>query len=235
VEIRAEGETAGWGGLVHRWFGPEIVRVVRVVPGSPSWLAGILDEFLAAGQLLQAVRQGERILQYRPAVDWVSQVARAASSTSRRYYIASARSVEVRLAPTGEEDRTLVEFDVDPGTRGDAVSGSVFGGLLGGGAAGVGAGLSLSLWVDPALALGVGTVAAVGCASAIGLSIGRAHRRKLGEVRSEVSTILDRLEAGERLEPPPAAWLRWVKRQFHGARRLLGDDDASAENRIGSE
>jgi len=30
---------------------------------------------------------------------------------------------------------------------------------------------------------------------------------------------MDRLEAGESLEPPPAAWRRWVKRQFHGVAR----------------
>jgi hypothetical protein len=234
AELRAGGDMGARGGIVDRWFGPEIVRVARVVPGSPSSLAGTLDEFLVAGQLLQSVRRGERILQYRPAVDWVSQVARAASSTSRRYYVASARSVEVRLDPTGEEDRTVVELDVDPGTRGDAVSGSVVGGLVGGGSVGAGVGLLLSMWVEPAFAFGVGTVAAAGCASAIGWRVGRSHRRKLGEVRSEVETILDQLEAGEGLEPPPTAWLRWVKRQFHGARRLLGDDDSPSETRIGS-
>jgi hypothetical protein len=234
AELRTADETTGRRGLVERWFGPEIVRVARVVPRSPSWLARTLDEFLVAGQLLQSVRRGERILQYRPAVDWVSQVARAASSTSRRYYVASARSVEVRLDPTGEEDRTLVELDVDPGTRGDAVSGSVFGGVLGGGAVGVGAGLILSMWADPVFALGAGTVAAAGSASAIGWRVGRSHRKKLGDVQCEVEAILDQLEAGESLEPPPASWLRWVKRQFHGARRLLGDDDTSSESRIGS-
>ena len=42
-----------------------------------------IDEFMVAGQLLQLVRKGVSILQYRPAVDWASQIARAASSTSK--------------------------------------------------------------------------------------------------------------------------------------------------------
>lgn len=212
------------GGLVERTFGPETVRSARVVPGSPAELGRTLDEFLVAGQLLQAVRRSERILLYRPAVDWASQVARTASSTSRRYYVASARSVEVRLEPTEVEGRTLVELDVDPGTRGDTMAGAVFGALLGGGGAGAGVGFLVATTAPVVAAVGLGLAVGAGSAAGITWSVGRAHRRKLAEVRGEVEGILDHLEAGERPEPPPPSWMRWVKRQFHGARRLLGEE-----------
>jgi hypothetical protein len=55
----------------------------------------------------------------------------------------------------------------------------------------------------------------------------RSHHRKLREVHAEVEGILDRLEAGETLEPPPAAWRKWVQRHFHGMAKdvLITKDD----------
>ena len=38
----------------------------------------------------------------------------------------------------------------------------------------------------------------------------------MAEVRSEVEGVLDALETGASLEPPPPSWRRWVKRYFHG-------------------
>lgn len=224
VELRTGGTSFDEGPVLDRLFGPETIRAARVVPGARRELARILDEFLVAGQLLQPVRRSERILQYRPAVDWASQVARAASSTSRRYYVASARSVEVRLESSGEEDRTLVELEVDPGTRGDNLAGAVFGALVAGGGGGAGVGFVVATTAPVVVAVGLGLAAGAGCAAGVTWAVGRSHRKKLAEVRSEVEGILDRLEAGESPEPPPPSWMRWVKRQFHGARRLLGDD-----------
>ena len=129
VELHS-GAISPAGGAMERLFGPEAVRAGRVVPGAPRELAAKLDEFLVGGQLLQAVRRTDRRLQYRPAVDWASQVARAASATSRRYYVAAARSVEIRLEET-EPGQALVDIEVDPGTRSDSVAGAVAGTLAG--------------------------------------------------------------------------------------------------------
>lgn len=225
TELRAGGIVVGGTRILDRVFGPETVRGVRVVPGSPSELAHAIDEFLVAGHLLQSVRRSDRLLQYRPAVDWISQVARAASSTSKRYYVASARSVEVHLEPVADEGGTVVEFEVDPGTRGDSVGGSLLASLLGGGGAGVGVGFLVASTLPAGLAVALGAVVAGACAAAITWAVGRHHQKKLAEVRSEVEGVLDRLEAGEGLEPPPPSWRRWVKRHFHGARRLLGEDE----------
>jgi hypothetical protein len=178
------------------------------------------------------VRRGERDLQYQPAVDWVSQIARAASSTSRRYYVASAKSVDVRLDDAEPEGHTLVEIEVDPGTRGDSVVGAVMGGIFGGGGGGFLAGMAVSVVAPMAVAVVAGAAVAGGATAGLTWAVGRSHRKKLAEVRAEVEGILDRLETGESLEPPPPSWRRWVKRQFHGARKLLGDDLDSAEDEI---
>jgi hypothetical protein len=214
-------------GPVSAFYGPNFVVASRIVPGKRDELAPRIDEFMVAGQLLQAVRKGVSVLQYRPAVDWASQIARAASSTSRKYYVASAKRVEVRFEDV-EEERTLVELEVEPGTRDDYMAGGIIGGLGGGTGAGVGVALAVAA-AGPA-ALGVAAGIAVGSAVLGGICwvSGYYHKKRLLEVRAEMEGILDRLEQGESLQPPPSSWRRWVRRHFHGvARELLGDADAS--------
>jgi len=218
------------GGVLDRVFGPSTIRASRVVAGEPKKLSAEIDEFLVASRLLQPVRRGIGILQYRPAVDWASQLARAASFSSRKYYIASARSVEVRLEEV-DEGRTLVEFLVDPGTRSDDIAGAVFGGGIGGGGVGAVAGVGVTAFAPVGLAIGAGIVVGAGVWTGIAHVVGRNHKKKLGEVRTEVEAVLDSLEMGVSLEPPPASWRRWVKRHFHGVARDLIDVDDDARDR----
>jgi hypothetical protein len=201
-----------------------VIRSSRVVPGDATRVASELDDFLVAGQLLQAVRKGPGILVYRPAVDWASQVARAASSTSRRYYVASAKHVEVRLSEA-DEGFVLVDFEVDPGFRGEYLTGVAIYGSAAGVVGGLGAAALLSAAAMPlAILVGAGVLAGGGLAGGVTALTGRHYRNKMLEVRTEVEGILDRLESGESLEPPPPSWRRWVKRHFHGvARDLRGD------------
>jgi hypothetical protein len=217
LEVRTQSPNPD---LFDRVLGPGLVRASRVVPGRPAVLGTRLDQFLVGGRLLQRVRRSDAFMQYRPSVDWISQIARAASATSKKYFVASARSVEVHLEAVDEE-HTLVELVVDPAIRGDYVVGV----SLGGGAAalggGVGAGVAVALVAPLVLAVGGGAlVAGAITAGAIRIA-GRAHRRKLLDVQAEVEGILDRLEAEDPLDPPPPSWRRWVERHFHGARRLL--------------
>lgn len=221
AEVRS-GEVGG--GTLTQLFGPATVRVSRVVDGSPDRVADEIDEFLVANQLLQRVRRGATVLQYRPAVDWASKLARAAAFSSQKYYIASAKSVEVRLERVDGE-RTLVEFTVDPGTRGDDVAGAVIGGGFAGGTAGVMVGAIVASTAPMALAVTGGVLLGGGIWSAIGWSTGRAHKKKIEDVRTEVEGVLDVLERGDPLEPPPPSWRRWVKRNFHGVARDLARDD----------
>ena len=223
VQVRSSPVTGRGPGV--SLFGPKFVVASRVVPGDRDELGKKIDEFMVAGQLLQAVRKGSSVLLYRPAVDWASQIARAASSTSRKYYVASAKRVEIRFESL-EEGRTLVEIEVEPGTRDDYMVGGTMFGVGGGAAAGVGVGLAIAA-AGP-VALGVAAGLAVGSAvlGGIGWFAGSRHKRRLLEVRAEIEGILDRLESGESLEPPPSSWRRWVRRNFHGvAKEILGDSE----------
>lgn len=205
----------GQGGFLDRVFGPSHVRVSRSVPRTSDQLADSLDDFLAGTQLLQRVRRTPTMLQYRPAVDWASQLARAASFSSRKYYVASARSVEVQLEEV-QDGGTRVEMLVDPGTRGDDAAGALFGGGFAGVAGGVAVGWGVALVAPVALAVAAGAVVGAGIASGVAYAVGAAHKRKVAEVRNEVEGVLDALESGSSLEPPPPSWRRWVKRHFHG-------------------
>ena len=208
-------------GFLDRIFGPPFIRAARVVPGTPKALATMLDDFFVGTQLLQPVRRGPAVLQYRPALDWASQLARAASAMQRKYYVASAKSVEVRLEEV-DEASTMVEFVVDPGARGDNIAGAAFGGGSVGLAVGIGAAAAVitsggAALLGAAIGFAGGAVALGGITHLVGVS----HKKKLQAVQAEVEGLLDRLEQGESLEPPPASWRSWVKRQFHGVARDL--------------
>lgn len=210
-------------GLVDAVWGSETVRASRVVQVARDGVAAKLDDFMVASQLLHPVRRGTELLQYRPADDWASQIARVASGTSRRYHVATAERVEIRLEALSERE-TLVTLHVEAGTRGDYL----VGGILGGAGAGAGAGFGAAALLASASALVAGGAAVLaGGAAAAGVVwlTGRSHRKRREEVRSELEGILDRLETGESLKPPPPSWRRWVRRHFDGvARDVLGGE-----------
>lgn len=220
-------------GLLDRVYGSTVIRASRLVPEGRRDLGRKLDEFLVGGQLLEPVRRTPGRLQYRPSVDWMSQVARAASSMSKRYYVASAKSVDVsleELEPGQEQPRTLVEFRVDAGIRDDYVVGGTLGGGGAGAVGGAAVGLGLKALVPVALAIPAGVVTGgLLAAGAVWIST-HYHRKRLAEVHTEVEGILDKLELGESLKPPPPSWQRWVKRQFHGARDILSGFGVTEED-----
>jgi hypothetical protein len=199
--------------LIDRWWGNATIRASRVVVGEREDLAQTLDEFLVSGHLLQPVRRGNEVLLYRPAVDWLSSFARAGASMSERVYWAGAKEFEVRLRQV-DEQHVMLELDVDPGFRNEYITGGLLGGLAGGAGAGFGVG-ALIASVSPSLALvATGAVVAGGAVGGlIGWGTGRAGKKKREEVRQELEGVLDALERGDQLNPPPASWRRWVKRQ----------------------
>ena len=206
------------GTVMDRIFGPATVRASRTVPGTVAELKVHLDDFMVASQLLQPVRRAPELLVYQPSLDWASQLARAASFTSQKHYIASAKSVEVRLERVDDE-RTLIELLVDPGTRTDGLAGAVLGGGTAGGVSGALVGVVTATAVPAALAISLGVVVGLGTCGGVGVAVGRGHQKRITQVRNEVEGVLDRLEIGESLEPPPASWRRWVRKQFHGVAR----------------
>ena len=217
VQVRAEPPVPS--GVRAFWSSPWL-SASRVVPGDRETVATMLDEFLVSSRLLQQVRRSSDQMVYWPAEDWASQIARAASATGKKYYIASAKRVELTLRPVGV-DSTWVEIRVDPGIRNDNAAGAVFGG----GAAGVGLGVVTAAILLPAapLALGIGAAVAVGGSAfgGIGWAISRSYRSQLEKVQLELEGVLDQLERGKMPEPPPSSWRRWVSRNFRGIAREI--------------
>jgi len=210
TEIRSAGTPDG---LIDRFYGAPRVRVSRAVPGARQEIAETLDEYFVAGHLLQPVRRGQEVMLYRPAVDWLSNFARAGASMTVTVYWASAKEFEVRLRQVDEE-HTSVEFTVEPGIRGEYIAGGLIGGLTAGGAAGFASGALLT-WVGVATAgmLPVAIAAGGLAAGGVAWSTGYYSRKKREHVRQELEGILDALERGDELNPPPASWRRWVTRQ----------------------
>ena len=209
---------------IHELIEPGEVRGSRVVGRPRAALRRELDDFLAGGQLLQRMRRRDDLLQYRPAIDWASRVARAASSTSRQHYVATSRLVEVRLDEL-EGGATQVDILVDPGISGDYRGRAVLGSGIVGLAVGYGTAAAIATVFSLTAAAVCGLVA--GSAAAVGIAVlaGRGFQRRLSEIHLEVEGILDGLERSGGLEPPPPAWRRWVRRHFHGvAREMTGRD-----------
>ena len=229
---RALAEFRSGGGVVVRSRGgirdlvsPDDIRASRAVERPRARVRRELDEFMVGGQLLQRVRRRDDLLQYRPAIDWASRVARAASSTSRKHYVSAARLVEVRLEEVSSES-THVDILVDPGIVANYRSGAAIGGGIVGLVVGFGVGVALATLLSLALAAVGGVVAGSAAALTVASVAGRGFRRRLHEIHLEVEGILDGLERESGLEPPPSAWRRWVRRHFHGvAREMIGKKD----------
>ena len=211
AEMRSHEDPTG---IIDRWFGAAQVRGSRVVLASQEDLQHTLDEFLVAGNLLEAIRQGTDRLLYRPAVDWISNFARAGASLSRRAHWAAAKEIEIHLEEV-DAGSTLIEIRVDPDIRGSYTAGAGFAGLLLGCGTAFGvAALAGGVLAFPLVAaLSLGGVSAAVVVTATARITGRYSRRAREEVQQELEGVLDRLERGEDLAPPPASWRRWVMDQ----------------------
>ena len=220
------GVEGGWKGALRMLLLRDEVAARRTIERPRARIRRELDDFMVGGQLLQRVRGKDDLLQYRPAVDWASRVARTASFRSRKHYVASARLVEVRLERMDAES-TQVDIRVDPGIAGNYRTWWVLAGLMAGGvvgAVGVAASWTLSLVVAACGVVGATTPLLVA------LLAGPGFRRRVADVRTEVEGILDGLETEDGLEPPPPAWRRWVRRHFHGvAREMMGTQGESQQ------
>ncbi len=226
AEFRSDhGRVARRRGRIRALLATGEIHSGRVVERPRARIHRELDDFMVGSQLLQRVRQREDLLQYRPAIDWASRVARAASSTSRQHYVAASRLVEARLDELGP-DSTRVDIVVDPGMAGKYRTGAFLGCGVAGAAAGLGVGAALASLATLPVVVAGGIAAGVVSAVAVMSLVALGFERRLDEVHLEVEGILDGLESDGGLEPPPPAWRRWVRRHFHGvAREMMGKDE----------
>jgi hypothetical protein len=81
------------------------------------------------------------------------------------------------------------------------------------------------------LAIAAGAVMGGGAVGGTVWGVGRSHQKKVRDVHAEVEGILDLLELEAPLEPPPPSWQDWVRRQFHGARKLFDNVEIGNEGK----
>jgi len=202
--------------IVDRWFGAATVSVSRAVPLPDSDVAARLEEYLSTREYLVLRRRQHSLTIFEPAEDTISKMARALSRPARSWYLARSRQVVLAVRPL-EEGRTHVRIDMDLANRrresvAEGVVGASVVGLALGAIAGTTVGFGLVDVIGQTAAAAAGAIAGLGGFaggfSAVLAAVGKSFRRRLDAARLEVEGLLDRLERGERLEPPPAPWRR---------------------------
>jgi hypothetical protein len=201
--------------FLDRQLGVPRIMATRAVPTSPEQARAAMEDYLVTREYLQIVRRQNVTTSFEPADDVVSKVARG-FSRSKKHCLAAADAVEVtirELQPGWAHVRVKAVY---PDARklhvGGATAGIVFLGVPVAAAGGtlVGA-LANGVLVDPvAIALGATTGLGILTGVAAGFwSIAKSNFRKWRErTVNEANGVLDRLEKGDELRPPPAPWLR---------------------------
>lgn len=217
-------------GPLARWYGASAVSGTRVVSGGPEQVLPRLEDYLVTREFLQVLRRQGGRASFQPADDAISNVARAVRRPQRQWQIARARRVLVEVRPMpGSESHVRLELDLGH-HRNHAVTGGIIGGVLVGIPLAAGAFFPVGHVVLPVLgdaaAYGAGLVAGLttfAASVAGGLTLARNRfRNRIDSARLELAGLLDRLEGGGRLDPPPAPWLRSLRSRIAETLRPAG-------------
>lgn len=209
-----------------RSLGPCTISAQRAVPGDAAVIVRRLEQYFSTREYLLTRRHQGTQLWLAPADDAVSKVFRAMTRSGRRFQLARATRVGVLAEPLdAARARVRLEIDLEERRHDAFIEGSVggvfLGLLLGNGVGFAGAALAVVLGATGPLVIGSGI--ALGVAGLVGGIWGglalarRSFRRRLGTARLEADALLDRLETGERLEPPPSPLLRRLRDRFIGS------------------
>jgi hypothetical protein len=205
-----------------RYFGPAVFSVNRVIPTRKEPALRRVEDYLVTREYLQIVRRKGDTFAFVPADDTISSLARALARPGSRHTISRASRVMVGVHALPEDD-SHVRFDVDlSDTRKDLLrTGGIVGGSLGF-ATGALAALAVSAVTPEALGVFPEAIAAVGgwaatTAAGVRIAAGR-FRERVFSAKMEVTGLLDRLERGDRLDPPPAPWRRKLQLRLFGDR-----------------
>jgi hypothetical protein len=205
-----------------RYFGTPVFSVARAVPTRKAPALRRVEDYLVTREYLQIVRKRSDTIAFVPADDTISSLARALARPGSRHTISRASRVMVGIHEL-PDDAAHVRFEVDlSGARKDLVqTGSIVGGGLGlafGSLAVMLTAATLPEALGPiphVLAFG-GTAAATMAAS---ISVAaRSFKSRVFAAKMELTGLLDRLERGDRLDPPPAPWRRKLQLRLFGDR-----------------
>ncbi|MGH7463720.1 MAG: hypothetical protein ACREK1_01010 [Longimicrobiales bacterium] len=206
-----------------RYYGPAVFSVNRVVPTRKEPALRRVEDYLVTREYLQIVRRKGDTIAFVPADDTISSLARALARPGSRHTISRASRVMVGVHAL-PEDNAHVRFDID---LSEARHESVRGGILLGATFGLGTGAvaaALSAAVVPDVLGQIPQILAFGGAMAGtiagGVSIAASRfRNRVFSAKMELTGLLDRLERGDRLDPPPAPWRRKLQLRLFGSDR----------------
>lgn len=205
-----------------RYYGSPVFSVGRVVPSEAPLTLKRVEEYLVTREYLQIVRRRGDNIAMIPADDTISSLARTFFRSGARHHISKATRVLVNAHPL-EDGSAHVRVDVDlseerrNSANGAAWGGAIIGFLVGGVAAhftGMASPAALGV-VPEVVAFGGG---AAGTFAAVFSGAAKNFRNKLQAARLEISGLLDRVEQGERLDPPPPPWRRRLSGKIFGDR-----------------
>jgi hypothetical protein len=203
-----------------RYFGQPVLSISRVIPGQAPLTLRRIEEYLVTREYLQVVRRRGEHISMIPADDTISSLARAFLRPGRRHHIARATRV-MASAHALPDDSAHVRFDIDLSEdRSSTVKSGTAIGLVGGAMVGALAAAAAAAFgpavlgpVPEIVAFGGGLTATFAASFS---TAAKRFRERAFTARLELAGLLDRLEHGERLDPPPAPWRRRLQLRLFG-------------------
>jgi hypothetical protein len=207
--------------LLDKQMGVPRIMATRAVPFAPEETRRALEDYLVTREYLQIVRRQTRATTFERADDAVSKVARSLSR-SKKHCLAAAEAVEVtvrELQPGWTHVRLKAVY---PDQRKSQLVGAGIGSVFLGTPIGalttvIVGGLTSGVLGDPvSIAVGAAAGIATFAATTAGFfaSARKNYRRWRERTVVEADAILDRLEKGDELRPPPAPWIRKLQLKF---------------------
>jgi hypothetical protein len=204
-----------------RYFGGPIFSVARVVPSEAPLTLKRVEDYLVTREYLQIVRRRGENIALVPADDAISSLARTFFRSGARHHIARATRVLVNVHDLPDDEAHVrIDVDLSEDRHSTANSGATVG-AVGGVIVGAVAAYLVGAVTPAAFGLVPEVVAfGGGLAGTFAASFSAAANRfrtRLHGAKLELTGLLDRLEHGERLDPPPAPWRRRLSGKLFGS------------------
>ena len=198
--------------FLDRKFGNRRITASREVPLDAERAARALEEYFTATEYMAVVRRQPDSITLQPLGDPVSTVARAFKRGAKSN-LAAAELLEVSVHSV-EAGRTHVTMRAAfKDERKGHFAGAIIGGTLLGSAVGLVSSVLVGAVTHEAIvAVATGGVLAVGAGGSIYAGIVSSIRNNYRAWRErtlmQTEGVLDRLEKGEGMKPPPPSWVR---------------------------
>jgi len=207
--------------FLDKQFGTPRITASRAVPHDAEAARRALENYLITSEYMAVVRRQPTSVMFEPAPDAVSKFARAFKRGSKHQLAASSvLEMSVRsLEPGWSHVRLRAVFKDDRKSQliGALIGGTVLGAPLAGLTAVVIAGVMQSV-TTPAASIAVGSLFGIGAFVAVMTGLLASARKRYRHWRErtvmQAEGVLDRLEGGDELRPPPPPWMRKLQMKF---------------------